>query len=123
MSSFLLPAAPDLDQFTHELGSGAHTDYAGFNLVLFSPSSKTGGSISYKGSLVTNSGGGGDISSRDLNADEALIGAISNGVESIDGKDWPKVKRGQTCLSQILDKDHLESSEGDLVNQLFDMLT
>lgn len=120
-------------------------DYGGFNMVLFSPrlsstSDNQDGAagsaaaegerldlpraVTYDAAFVTNSGAGGLITSRPLRSEERHAGGVSNGVDSLDGKDWPKVQTGVACLSQLLFQDAAGTSmsEEALVDRLFEML-
>ena len=45
----------------------------------------------------------------------------SDGVDSLDGKEWPKVQQGRAALSEIL-ADASVDSEGALVEALFGLL-
>ncbi|KZS98267.1 DUF833-domain-containing protein [Sistotremastrum niveocremeum HHB9708] len=108
--------------------------YAGFNLVLFSPtkSDNPEDRISYKATLLTNHGGGGDIVSKSLDGLTANslpsqtldkrgtinLGCVSNGAENL--SEWPKVKKARQSLQEILDEPHL--SEEDLTERLFQLL-
>lgn len=80
--------------------------------------------VTYDAAFVTNSGAGGLITSRPLRSEERHAGGVSNGVDSLDGKDWPKVQTGVACLSQLLFQDAAGTSmsEEALVDRLFEML-
>jgi hypothetical protein len=115
--------------------------YAGFNLLLLSPSPSTDQteSLSYDGFFITNAGPGGPITSRPLTPDERRCGSISNGVcaPGAPACDWPKVKHGIDTLHRILfdtivaptvttrngTPESVEEAEGRLVEDLFDLLT
>jgi len=123
VSSFLMPGAPELEQFVHEYTSEMPAEFAGFNLLLFSPSTNAEETLSYKASLMTNSGGGGAISVRPFQEEENRIGGLSNGVDSLDGREWPKVQKGRNSLSQLLSLNAVALSEDDLVTRLFELLS
>lgn len=144
VSSFLVPDAADLDTYTEELCANPSADYGGFNMVLFSPLSTpakggdTAGAastgeelpgrqnVTYDAVFVTNSGAGGALTSRPLRSGERRAGGVSNGVDSLDGSDWPKVQTGVACLSRLLFQDAAGTSssmtEEALVDRLFKIL-
>ena len=126
VSSFLAPDAPDWQQYATALAD-SDADYAGFNLLLLTPRIQAEGGLSYDAALVTNSGGGGRISSKQLDIEERRVGALSNGVEAAGGPDWPKVKKGRSDLQDILFASDAESGnmlpgEQELAERLFDLL-
>ncbi|THH05663.1 hypothetical protein EW145_g4635 [Phellinidium pouzarii] len=126
VSSFLQPGTPNVVQYTRELTSNRSDEFAGFNLLLLSPSGETGnGSIAYsEASLVTNSGGGGVITARNLRSEERRLGGVSNGVDGPDGATWPKVKKGVSCLGEIIfENEGRFSSSEELAEQLFNILS
>ena len=125
VSSFLLPDAPDADHYVGLLESEGSTDYAGFNLLLLTPTSG-GDGISYEASLITNSGGHGSIIKRDLLPEERHAGGVSNGVDTVDGRAWPKVKKGVASLTELLRANKANEqklSEDELVEHLFGILS
>ncbi|KLO06270.1 hypothetical protein SCHPADRAFT_910444 [Schizopora paradoxa] len=137
VSSFLLPEAHRL---AHADSTGEEAvneyvraltqheppaDYAGFNLVLFSPSPAPTSepsapvssssapppgrsspaqaiNLSYTASMVTNSGGGGVISARPLLGAERCVGGMSNGIDAHEGARWPKVVKGVDVMKETL---------------------
>ncbi len=105
---------------------GPSADYAGFNLVLFSPSGTAGEPLSYDGSTVTNSGGGGVITSRPLSSEERCVGGVSNGIDTLDGQTWPKVVQGRGTLTDLLNskatRETEEEEEEELIEELFSLL-
>lgn len=124
VSSFLLPDAPDSERFVNSLVNDTAAEYAGFNLLLLIPS-KEEGRLSFSASLITNSGGGGVIKPRPLLAEERRIGGISNGMDGDDGRNWPKVRKGEQSLDELLYDDAIGRntvSEEELVEQLFEIL-
>ncbi|KAL5524773.1 hypothetical protein ACEPAF_9919 [Sanghuangporus sanghuang] len=129
VSSFLLPEAPDASHFVGLLEREGSTDYAGFNLLLLTPTSggeSAADSLAYEASLITNSGGHGAIVKRDLLPEERRAGAISNGVDSGDGRTWPKVKKGVASLKELLHVNKANEqklSEDELVEHLFGILS
>jgi len=123
VSSFLQPDAPELERFVHEFTSETPVAFAGFNLLLFSPSSNADEPLSYKASLMTNSGGGGSISARSIEDEEGRIGGLSNGVDSLDGREWPKVQKGRNALSHLLSNIAVALPEDELVQRLFELLS
>lgn len=127
VSQFLLPGGPSIDHFIGTLATGAPADYAGFNLLVLSPTRESDAvqRISYDGALITNSGGGGVISARSLHHEEKRLGGVSNGVDGIDADDWPKVKKGYASLDKALSEDEASTgvSPEKLAEKLFDVLT
>ncbi|KAI5123135.1 hypothetical protein M0805_000838 [Coniferiporia weirii] len=126
VSSFLLPGAPGVKQYTDSLTGSASGGYSGFNMLVLSPSrnAETRQVVYEDATLITNSGGGGIISSRWLRSEERRIGGVSNGVDGEGGADWPKVKEGVSRLSEVLfggERGRAGSSEG-LVDELFELL-
>lgn len=130
MSSFLLPSPPPSQSFlTDHMARlvSENTLYAGFNLLLLSPKwSEEGGAqanLSFEGGYVTNHGGGGNISARDLIDAERRRGGLSNGIEGRGADEWPKVKHGLNLFSDVLDSITKELDELELAEQLFQVLT
>ena len=70
---------------------------------------------------MTNSGGGGRVRSRKASPGEYSIGAISNGVDGVDGEQWPKVIEGKRKLNDLVTRDKTMTEE-ELVNDLFGIL-
>ncbi|EKM52111.1 uncharacterized protein PHACADRAFT_128288 [Phanerochaete carnosa HHB-10118-sp] len=126
-SAFLLPdrAGESLqDHVGHVVRE--NRAYAGFNLLLFGPrasASAPGGVLSYDAACVTNRGGGGTITCRPLADNERRCGALSNGVEGQGAEAWPKVCLGSSMFSDVLQFVTPETTEADLVQRLFHLLT
>jgi uncharacterized protein with NRDE domain len=104
--------------------------YAGFNLLLLAPTTSTTTNqststctLSFDGSIVSNGGANGPITSRTLTPDERHCGGISNGVVPDGGDDWPKVTRGVQSLNQRLKSITPDVPEMEVVNRLFELLT
>jgi uncharacterized protein with NRDE domain len=107
--------------------------YAGFNLLLLAPtvstttneatSSSSNSTLSFDGSIVSNGGANGTITSRTLTPDERHCGGISNGAVLQGGDDWPKVTHGVQSLNQCLKSITPEVPEMEVVNRLFELLT
>lgn len=115
----------DADALTRQ-----NTPYAGFNLLLLEPlappSAPTADAdtLAYDARLVSNSGGGGPISSRALTDAERACGGVSNGVDGRGGDQWPKVVQGRDELGNVL----AELSRGPemderLAGRLIELLT
>jgi len=106
ISSFLL--SNSTHPLQDELGEIVAPDavFAGFNLLLLSPSLRPDHkSISYDALFVTNHGGGGILTSRPLSVMERTCGAMSNGIDGQGANEWPKVQRVQqdfACLLQSI---------------------
>lgn len=127
VSSFLLPEdSGEPSTFAENLTRGAHKkEFAGFNMLLFYPSI-SGSTFTYDARLVTNSGGGGAISSRPIDNSERRVGGVSNGVDSLGGAAWPKVQHGKESMESLLYVNpgaSIDASESELVERLFDLLT
>ncbi|KAG8902808.1 hypothetical protein FRB99_004107 [Tulasnella sp. 403] len=123
-SSYLLSTEP-LDEYVARLTDpGSWKSYAGFNMLLLEPC--TIGSLGYRGQYVSNGGGGGVITSRPLDDDEIACGGITNGIEALDGRSWPKLVQGKKLFSELLDKwrDEPETmpTEGGMVELLSTLL-
>ena len=129
--SFLLPKAPssslqaEIDEFLEENRDRA---YAGFNLLILSPSPSTIGDLgthglAYDGAFLTNHGGGGAISARMLSDEERRCGGMSNGVDHKGANEWPKVKHGTQTLRNLLQSLPRDATEAEIVDKLFALLT
>ncbi|KAH8113482.1 NRDE protein-domain-containing protein [Phellopilus nigrolimitatus] len=124
VSSFLLPDAPDIEEFTKTLTNDPSALYAGFNLLLLSPSREANDvCLTYDGCLVTNSGGGGSITARRFRPEERRVGGVSNGIDGANEIAWPKVTKGEACLKELLYEQQSALSERELIDGLLDMLT
>lgn len=76
--------------------------------------------------MVTNSGGGGVITSRPLSSEERCVGGVSNGIDTLDGQTWPKVVQGRGTLTDLLNSKatrETEAEEEELIEELFSLLT
>lgn len=124
VTSFLLPNAPDAEHFVNLLENEGLTDYAGFNLLLLKP--KVEGDpnrLVYEASLLTNTRGHGTIIRHMLVPEERRAGGMSNGADNIDGRDWPKVKKGVDLLVHLLYENETKLAEDELVEELFKILS
>ncbi|KAH7322054.1 NRDE protein-domain-containing protein, partial [Rhizoctonia solani] len=85
--------------------------YAGFNLLLASPTISHG-QFDYHGVMVTNSQGGGDITSRPLSERECLSCGLSNSndavCESSEDSEWPKVSEGRKLFEKVINQEDLD---------------
>ncbi|KAG9078051.1 hypothetical protein FRC06_008557 [Ceratobasidium sp. 370] len=102
--------------------------YAGFNLLVLSPSSRSDGTVEYQGAMVTNSGGGGDIIARPLTQVESFCGGVSNADDSArppqevgETNDWPKVLQGKSLFREIVGRN--DWKEDGLVDRLCEMMS
>ncbi|CAE6518285.1 unnamed protein product [Rhizoctonia solani] len=97
--------------------------YAGFNLLLLSPSA-TVGQFDYHGAMVTNSRGGGEITSRPLSKRECLACGLSNSNDSAcelsEESEWPKVSEGRKLFEKVTNREDLDD-EG-LVEELCQLM-
>ena len=96
--------------------------FAGFNMLLLSPSNCTTKTLSLDAALMTNHGAGGVITSRPLSADERRCGAMSNGIDGKGGNEWLKVQQGVRSLNEFLETVSADTSEVELTNGLFKLL-
>lgn len=130
LASNWLLSDDSLDAFSFNLTGQHHwKSYAGFNLLLLEPkwaSSRPkapSALLSYKGEYATNSGGGGIITARSLHEDEVtFVGGITNGIESLDGKEWPKLVEGTTKLREALAELDKDASAEQIVERLSEIL-
>ncbi|TCD68325.1 hypothetical protein EIP91_010963 [Steccherinum ochraceum] len=123
-STFLLPDPPDTTLHEHvNTLINRNVSYAGFNLLLLSPTSQTSeDALSFDAAYVTNHGGGGSIISRPLTPSERRCGGLSNGIEGRGAEEWPKVVHGMSAFEDILEHTGAKTSEDELVELLFDLL-
>jgi hypothetical protein len=106
-----------------------YRDYAGFNLLLISVAEEDGAPVGAEDSsmrrprmaLVTNSGGGGELSSRWLDETEIRLGGVSNGIDGVTMHLWTKIKEGQEGLKESIDTPDLV--EDKLCEHLFSGLS
>lgn len=101
--------------------------FAGFNLLLLSPSRLTDmdgtRNLSLDAAFLTNFGGGGAITARNLSNEERRCGGMSNGIDRQGASDWPKVKRGIQALDHVLNSMSEDINETKFVEDLFQLLT
>jgi len=126
-STFLLPTSPSTS-FRDEIRAivSQNAKYAGFNLLLLSPrsiGSHRNRTLAFNAAFLTNSGGGGTITARDLSSEERHCGGMSNGIDSQGAGEWPKVKQGILGLQEILNTVSEDDGESELVERLFGLLT
>ncbi|GAB1520967.1 hypothetical protein RhiTH_004056 [Rhizoctonia solani] len=85
--------------------------YAGFNLLLASPTISTD-RVDYRGVMVTNSQAGGEITSRSLSNRECLSCGLSNSndsaCETSDENEWPKVSEGRKLFDETVNLEDLD---------------
>lgn len=114
----------EIDEFLEENRDRA---YAGFNLLVLSPSASTGDlgprPVSLDGAFLTNSGGGGTIVARMLSDEERRCGGMSNGIDRHGANEWPKVQHGMRALRSLLDELPQRAAESEIVEHLFELLT
>lgn len=122
VSSYLLSEGSGSFKDDLETFDNQDAKYAGFNLLLLSPSAQASG-LSFEAALVTNHGGGGGIESRLLTAEERNCGGMANGVDGQGGNEWPKVTQGVQSLSELLAKLPRDINESALTESLFKLLT
>lgn len=127
-SSFLTSSLP-LEEYVAQLTSHANTRaYAGFNLLLLSPSSSSQDPLEFDGRFVSNGGGGGVITARPLHPEERRCGGVSNGAEAHGRDAWPKVVQGRTELDRAVEEhregrvENTAASERTLIDRLFGVL-
>ncbi|KAH8091054.1 DUF833-domain-containing protein [Cristinia sonorae] len=124
VSSFLLPDPPSttLEEHVNKLVV-QNLSYAGFNLLLLSPTNKTSeDALSFDAMYVTNSGGGGKITARPLSASERDCGGLSNGIDGRGASEWPKVKLGTSAFKEIVATIRADTPEEELTETLFELL-
>ncbi|KIJ17585.1 hypothetical protein PAXINDRAFT_161750 [Paxillus involutus ATCC 200175] len=97
--------------------------YAGFNMLLLAPSASDQAWLSFDATYVTNGGAGGPITHRPLTDAERHRGGLSNGIEGKGADEWPKLQHGLVSLQNILGTLPPNTSEDQLAEQLFELLT
>ncbi|PCH39817.1 DUF833-domain-containing protein [Wolfiporia cocos MD-104 SS10] len=125
-SSFLLPKTPSAT-FRSEVEAivAQPAKFAGFNLLLLSvrPAETEGEqTLTLDAAFVTNSGGGGPITARELSDEERRCGGMSNGIDRQGASEWPKVKHGTRAMQEVLDSVPEDVDEGELAERLFNLL-
>ncbi|KAH7097632.1 DUF833-domain-containing protein [Auriculariales sp. MPI-PUGE-AT-0066] len=124
-SSFLLNNSTTVEEYVGAL-TAKSPQYAGFNLLLLSPSSASKNeALKLDVALVTNHGGGGHLSHRQLTQHEHVCGGLSNAVDGSDN--WPKVADGTHILRDLISTDFSAMSHAEqdasLVNHLLRTLS
>jgi uncharacterized protein with NRDE domain len=116
ISSFLVSASSDSPP------SFFTSTYAGFNLLLLTPTAPTSSaSLSYDAAIASNHGSGGDVLLRSLTDAERRLGGFSNGPDGEKAGVWKKVQRGLELMHEVLERDGNEE-EATLVDGLFGLL-
>ncbi|KAJ1303602.1 hypothetical protein OPQ81_011785 [Rhizoctonia solani] len=99
--------------------------YAGFNLLLVSPTVTSPGRFNYYGVMVTNSQGGGEITSRPLSERECSACGLSNSNdsarESSRENEWPKVSEGRKLFEKVVNREDLD--EDGLIDALCQVMS
>ncbi|CAE6403506.1 hypothetical protein ACGC1H_005345 [Rhizoctonia solani] len=119
ISSFLLSSLPPNGNSSDRISPFVETvlsqqrPYAGFNLLLLSPTISAG-QFDYHGAMVTNSQGGGTITSRPLSKRERLASGLSNSNDSacepFEKNEWPKVSQGRKLFEQVISREDLDDT-------------
>ena len=122
ISTYLLSDTPSSFKDDVEKFDRQEIKYAGFNLLLLSPSAHPSG-LSFEAALVTNHGGGGVIQSRLLTPEERRCGGMANGVDGQGGNEWPKVTQGVRSLTELFANLPRDINESALTESLFKILT
>ncbi|KAG2009605.1 hypothetical protein CC2G_012517 [Coprinopsis cinerea AmutBmut pab1-1] len=122
VSSFLLSKSNH--PLEDELGKivSPNAAFAGFNLLLLSPTLRSDDTISYDALFVTNHGGGGVLTSRRLTPEEQRCGCMSNGIDGKDASQWPKVIHATREFSAVLQSLSQEATETEIADHLFNVL-
>lgn len=97
--------------------------YAGFNLLLLTPSTRGEHDFSFDGTYVTNHGGGGTLIDRPLTDAERRCGGMSNGIDNRGAEVWPKVQYGLHSFRSIMNAVSPTTPEKELADNLFELLT
>ncbi|KAG6856229.1 hypothetical protein H0H87_006323 [Tephrocybe sp. NHM501043] len=96
--------------------------FAGFNLLLLEPTApQPDGRLHFDSLLVTNHGSGGTVESRPLSTKERFCGCVSNAIDG-EGTVWPKVGHATQAFDVTLQTLSSETTESELVDQLFEIL-
>ncbi|CAE6501943.1 unnamed protein product [Rhizoctonia solani] len=99
--------------------------YAGFNLLLVSPTTDSIGQFDYHGVMVTNSRGGGEITARPLSERECLACGLSNSndsaCESSEKNEWPRVSEGKKLFEKVVAREDLD--ENGLIDALCQVMS
>ena len=122
LSSFLTsPSSSSLEDDARKL-IPPNASYAGFNLLLLAPAPEPP-SLSFDALYATNRGAGGPITYRALTDAQRHRGGLSNGIDGNGADEWPKVQHGVHALDALLDTLPPDTSEDQLTERLFDLLT
>ncbi|KAG1901090.1 NRDE protein-domain-containing protein [Suillus fuscotomentosus] len=97
--------------------------YAGFNLLLLTPSTRGEHALTFDGTYVTNHGGGGTLVVRSLTDAERRCGGLSNGIDGKGAELWPKVQHGLHLFKSIIKAVSPTTPEKELADNLFELLT
>jgi hypothetical protein len=116
ITSFLINASSDPDPPPSFFTS----TYAGFNLLLLTPSSTSSATLSYDAAIASNHNSGGQVRLRSLTNAEKQLGGFSNGPDGEEVGVWKKVERGLELMRGVLERDGNE--EANLVKGLFGLL-
>ncbi|KAG2070308.1 DUF833-domain-containing protein [Suillus decipiens] len=98
-------------------------NYAGFNLLLLTPSTRGEHDLTFDGTYVTNHGGGGTLVVRPLTDTERRCGGMSNGIDGKGAELWPKVQHGLHLFESIMGAVLPTTPEKELTEYLFELLT
>lgn len=92
-------------------------------MLLISPLDLHSGLLSFDAAIVTNHGAGGVLQTRPLSTDERLAGGMANGIDGQGGNEWPKVQQSVKSLREYLGALPPDTTEDELTNSLFELLT
>lgn len=122
ISSFLLSKSDH--PLEDELGRivSPNAVFAGFNLLLLSPTLRSDDTVAYDALFVTNHGGGGVLTSRPLTPEEQRCGCMSNGIDGKDAQDWPKVQHATRDFSAVLQSLSQEPTDAEIADRVFNVL-
>lgn len=98
-------------------------NYAGFNLLFLTPSTRGEHDLTFDGTYVTNHGGGGTLIVRPLTDTERRCGGMSNGIDGKGAEMWPKVQHGLHLFESIMSAVLPTTPEKELADYLFELLT
>ncbi|CAE6497922.1 unnamed protein product [Rhizoctonia solani] len=119
ISNFLISPPPSNKNSSDRISPYVETllshqrSYAGFNLLLLSPTNSAG-QFDYHGVIATNSEGGGKITSRPLSKRECLASGLSNSNDSacepFEENEWPKVSQGRKLFENVISREDLDDN-------------
>lgn len=120
-TAFLLPPKlTTLEEHISSLVAPPSIPYAGFNLLLLSVVESGSPGLSYEAAVVSNCGGGGQLTGRMVEQDnDRVCEGISNGVCGKHDPPWKKVADGVQMLEEILRQNPAES---ELIEDMFKLL-